>query len=141
MLFDIGKTFGARTDERLHNEMTAWLTSVDRTGTPQPTPVWFLWNTGESSALLYSPPTAKRLSRIQANPRSSLHVNDDGEGHRFVVLTGSLEHALDTAPAHEHPAYVEKYGPWMEKVFGSPERFGSMFSVPLLFRASRVRGD
>ena len=29
----------------------------------------------------------------------------------------------------------------MDKGFGSPERFGSMFSVPLLFRASRVRFD
>ena len=33
-----------------------------------------------------------------------------------------------------------KYANWMDRVFGSAERFSSMCSVPLLFRATRIRG-
>jgi hypothetical protein len=84
--------------------------------------------------------SAQRQARIQANPRSSLHLNDDGEEHDFVVLTGTIKQAPGTPPAHKHPAYAGKYATWMARVFGSAERFSSMFSVPLLFRATRIRG-
>ncbi len=139
-VLDADTEFGARAARRLREDMTAWLTSMDRAGTPQPAPVWFLWNAGDSSVLLYSQPNAKRLNRIRTNPRGSLHLNDDGEGHDFVVLTGTVEQAPGVPPAHEHPAYVDKYADWMTRLFGSAERFSSMFSVPLLFSATRVRG-
>jgi hypothetical protein len=51
---DMGTEFGARAVRRLREDMTAWLTSTDRAGTPQPAPVWFLWNDDDSSALVYS---------------------------------------------------------------------------------------
>jgi PPOX class probable F420-dependent enzyme len=139
-LLDMGTEFGARAARRLQEDMTAWLTSTDRAGTPQPAPVWFLWNDDDSSVLVYSQPGARRLSRIGASPRGSLHLNDAGEGHDFVVLTGTIEQAPGLPPAHEHPLYTVKYADWMVRVFGSAERFSSMFSVPLLFRASRIRG-
>ena len=75
------------------------------------------------------------------NPRSSLHVNDQREGHDFVVITGTIELTPGTPPASEHPGYTAKYTDWMTQVFGSPERFSSMFTVPLLFQATSVRGD
>jgi len=138
---DAGTEFGVRAARRLREDMTAWLTSVDQSGTPQPAPVWFLWSATDSSVLVYSQPSARRLSRIRANPHSSLHLSDDGEGHDFVVLTGTLQQAPGTPPAHEHPAYAGKYADWMNRVLGSAERFSAMFSVPLRFRATRIRGD
>jgi PPOX class probable F420-dependent enzyme len=140
VLIDAGTEFGVRAARRLREDMAAWLTSVDQSGTPQPAPVWFLWSMGDSSVLVYSRPDARRLSRIRTNPHSSLHLSDDGEGHDFVVLTGTIEQAPGTPPAHEHPAYAGKYANWMDRMFGSAERFSSMFSVPLLFRATRIRG-
>lgn len=141
LLLDPDTDFGARAARRLNEDMTGWLTSMDRAGTPQPAPVWYVWHEATESALVYSPPSAKRLSRIEANPRSSLHLNDLGEGHGFVVLTGTIERADHLPPADQQPVYREKYGDWMTRVFGSAERFGSMFSVPLLFRATMARGD
>lgn len=139
-LLDTSSEFGARALRRLREDMTAWLTSADRTGTPQPTPVWFLWNDADSSVLIYSQPSARRLTRIPAAPHGSLHLNDNGEGHDFVVLTGMIERARDVLPADQHQAYHGKYMRWMDQVFGSAERFSAMFSVPLLFRATRIRG-
>lgn len=132
--------YGARVRRRLRTDMTAWLTSVDSAGTPQPAPVWFLWDADHAAALIYSQPSARRMERITANPRASLHLNDDGAGRDVVVLTGTLVVAPEVAAPDAHPEYVAKYGEWMDQVFGSRAGFAGNFSVPLRFRARRVRG-
>ena len=141
VLPDPDTEFGARVARRLHEDTTAWLTLTDPAGTPQPAPVWFLWDDASSCVVLYSQPTAKHLARMKANPRCSLHLDDDGNGHDFVVLTGRIAEAADLAPAHQNPAYAEKYRYLMTAVFGSAERFATMFSVPLRFEPAGFRGD
>jgi PPOX class probable F420-dependent enzyme len=136
---DPGTEPGARIARRLATDMIAWLTTTDRTGTPQPAPVWFVWDTGDAAALIYSRPTARRLTRMESNPRSSFHLNDNGLGGDFMVLTGRLVAAPDAPPADRNPPYVEKYGARSTDVFGSVDRFASLFSVPLLFRPERIR--
>lgn len=130
---------GAEVARRLAGDMVGWLTSADKAGTPQPAPVWFLWDAASSTALVYTPSNAKRHERIRINPLASLHLNDDGEGHGYVVLAGRMATATDIEPAHRHQAYLEKYGDWISRIFGSAEQFGSMFSVPLIFHPDRVR--
>ena len=44
---------GERFRRRLSGEMMIWLTTVGRDGTPQPNPVGFLWDGGDS-LLIYS---------------------------------------------------------------------------------------
>ncbi len=58
-----------------------------------------------------------------------------------MVLTGRIAEAADLASAHQNPAYAEKYRDWMVGVFGSAERFATMFSVPLRFEPAGFRGD
>jgi hypothetical protein len=36
--------FGTRATRHLTDDVVAWLTLVDASGTPQPAPVWFLWD-------------------------------------------------------------------------------------------------
>ncbi len=43
VLPDPSTEFGERVARRLRDEVVAWLTLVDGSGTPQPAPVWFLW--------------------------------------------------------------------------------------------------
>ncbi len=118
------------------------MADADRSGWhPAAAPVWFLWDDDSSWVVVYSRPTAKRLARMKANPRYSLHLNDDGTGHNLVVLTGRIAEAADLAPAHQNPAYAEEYRDWMVAVFGSTERFATMFSVPLRFEPTSFRGD
>lgn len=130
---------GARVARRLNEELVGWLTVVDQVGLPQPAPVWFIWEADTLSALIYSPPAAKRHERIRVNPRASLHLNDDGEGHDFVVMTGTLATASHMAPPSKNNAYVEKYNRLIDTIFGSTERFEETFHVPLIFSAARIR--
>lgn len=131
--------FGARVERRLRDEPIAWLTLVDPAGTPQPAPIWFLWD-GES-ALIYSDKNAKRLSHLRKNPRVALNLDGNGHGGDIVVLTGEvIEDASAPAP-QDNPPYLAKYG---EQIAGgswrTPEVFAETFGVPLRFTPTRVRG-
>jgi PPOX class probable F420-dependent enzyme len=135
---DTSTEFGARAARRLQDDVVVWLTTVDDAGTPQPAPVWFLWD-GES-ALIYSDSRAKRLRHIQYNPRVALHLDGDGTGGDIVVLTGEVAEAPDEPPVQNNPAYLAKYGERITSGWGTPEVFASTYSVPLRFRPRRIRG-
>ena len=131
--------FGARVVRRLADEPIAWLTVTDAGGTPQPAPIWFLWD-GET-ALIYSDHAAKRLAHLRARPRVAMHLDGDGKGGDIVVLTGGIADAPDAPAPSDNPAYLAKYGdfiaggPW-----GTPDVFGETYSVPLRFTPTRLRG-
>ena len=131
--------FGARVARRLRDEAIGWLTLVDASGTPQPAPIWFLWDGG--SALIYSDGKARRLGYLRANPRATLHLDGNGRGGDIVVLAGEIADAPDEPGVPDNPAYLEKYGAWIAAGnWATPEVFAETFSVPLRFRPTRVRG-
>jgi PPOX class probable F420-dependent enzyme len=136
---DRATAYGERVRRRLADEMTIWLTTIGRDGTPQPNPVGFLWDGGDS-VLTYSEAQARRLANIRRQPLVSLNFDSDGSGGDIVVLTGTAE-ILDDCPAvPDNPAYLEKYGPGIDERFGSAVQFGERFSVPVRIRLTRVRG-
>jgi PPOX class probable F420-dependent enzyme len=137
-LLDTSSEFGRRAERRLHEEKIAWLTTVDSAGTPQPVPVWFLWD-GDDSVLLYSRPDTPKLRAIAANPRVSLNLDGNGQGGDIVVAIGEASVSEDPA-AHEVPEYVEKYAPLIERNGWTPESFAADYSVPVRIRVHRVRG-
>jgi PPOX class probable F420-dependent enzyme len=137
-LLDTSSEFGRRAERRLHEEKIAWLTTVDSAGTPQPVPVWFLWD-GDDSVLLYSRPDTPKLRAIAANPRVSLNLDGNGQGGDIVVAIGEASVSEDPA-AHEVPEYVEKYAPLIERNGWTPESFAADYSVPVRIRVRRVRG-
>jgi PPOX class probable F420-dependent enzyme len=130
--------FGARAARHLTDDVAAWLTLVDASGTPQPAPVWFLWD--GSSVLVYSHGEAKRLAHLRANPRVALHFDSENDAAHVVVLTGDATVEEDTPPAHDNPEYLAKYGERIIGGWGTAERFASIYSVPVRFRPARVRG-
>ena len=95
---DPDSEFGVRVARRLRDEPIAWLTHVDGAGTPQPAPVWFLWDDTSGAALVYSHGEARRLDHLAADPRVALHLDGDGRGGDIVVLTGEAERAPDELP-------------------------------------------
>lgn len=135
---DPSSEFGGRVARRLRDAEIAWLTLVDGAGTPQPAPVWFLWD-GES-ALIFSHGEAKRLDHLRANARAALHLDGNGTGGDIIVLTGEAAEAPDEPPVHDNPAYLAKYGERITGGWQSAERFASIFSVPLRFRPRQIRG-
>src|SRR5207245_2842866 len=61
---DPSTPFGERVARRLRDERLMWLTTVDANGTPQPTPIWFLWDEATSTFLIYSRSDPKRLEHF-----------------------------------------------------------------------------
>ena len=132
--------FGERVAHRLHNEPLIWLTTVDAKGTPQPTPVWFLWDEAASTFLVYSLANAKRLAHIQQNPRVALNFDGDGSGGNIIVFTGTAQISSTDPPADQLPAYLEKYANFIARFSITPENFASRYSVALRIHPSAIRG-
>ena len=129
--------YGRRVERRLRDELIAWLVTVSPAGTPQPSPIWFLWD-GET-ALIYSQPATAKLRNAAANPRAALHLDGNGEGGDIMVLEGTLA-GSDDPPADTVPDYVAKYGPKIAGYGWTPESFAADYSVPLRFVPRRLRG-
>lgn len=107
MMIDTATDFGARVARRLSDDQIVWLATVRRDGTPQPSPVWFLWD-GES-VLIYSQPNTPKLRNIAHNPTVALHFNSDRYGNDVVIFTGEARIVDDVPPVDEVPAFVAKY--------------------------------
>ncbi|HEV7203655.1 MAG TPA: TIGR03667 family PPOX class F420-dependent oxidoreductase [Jatrophihabitans sp.] len=131
--------FGERVAARLRDEMVVWLTTVGADGTPQPNPVWFLWD-GDATLLIYNRPDALRLGHIDARPTVALNFDGNGRGGDIVVLSGTARRVPATAPAHENAAYVAKYAEAMTRVSGSPAEFAVAYPVAVAIDVRRVRG-
>jgi PPOX class probable F420-dependent enzyme len=137
-VLDPSTDFGARATRRLNEEIIGWLTTVSPSGQPQPVPVWFLWDGGES-ILLYSKPDKPKLSNIERSPRVSLHLDGNGLGGDVVVVLGSAR-VTDDRPANEVAEYVEKYGSRIAALNWTPATFATDYSVPLRIDVSRISG-
>ncbi|MCC6178117.1 MAG: TIGR03667 family PPOX class F420-dependent oxidoreductase [Chloroflexi bacterium] len=138
MQIDTSTEFGARVARRLATEKVAWLTTVGLDGTPQPSPVWFLWD-GEH-ILIFSQENMPKLRNIAANPRVSFTFDGDTRGGDVIVLTGTAAVAADAPPANEIPAYLEKYGQAIVGLGLRDEQFARGYSVPIRVTPTKLRG-
>ena len=135
---DPATAFGEHVRRRLTQEMAIWLTTVGRGGVPQPNPVGFLWDGGDS-VLVYSQAGARRLANIRRQPLVSLNFDSNG-GEDIVVFTGAAEIVDDYPAVPGNAAWLEKYGAAIDARFGSAAEFAQRFSVPVRVRLARVRG-
>jgi PPOX class probable F420-dependent enzyme len=134
-----GGSFGERARTRLHDDYVIWLTTVAADGTPQPNPVWFLWD-GADSIVVYNRADAHRLAHVDARPQLALHLDGDGRGGNIVVLSATAQRNAELPAAHENADYVAKYGAGMTRVSGSAENFAAEYPVPLQITIRRIRG-
>ncbi|MFF3064487.1 TIGR03667 family PPOX class F420-dependent oxidoreductase [Oerskovia sp. NPDC057915] len=135
---DVATPVGARASERLDEDLVVWLTTVDPTGTPQPTPVWQL-RTGDDVVILSEPRKAK-LRNAAANPRAALHFNATATGWDVQVLTGRLVLDPDGLSDDERSRYDAKYARSMADLGMSPAQFHAAYSQVLRFTPERLRG-
>jgi len=138
ILPDPATSFGERVARRLREEKIIWLTTTGADGTPQPAPVWFLWE--DETFLIYTLANAKRLAHIERTPRVALNFDGDGTGGDIIVFTGEARQAPDTPPADQYPAYAEKYRDLIAEEFQTPENFARGYPVPLRITPTKVRG-
>ncbi len=133
-------SFGGRVARRLREEKLAGLTTVGEDGTPQPNPVWFLWE--GDTILMYSLTHAARVANIKRKPRVSFNFDGDGRGGHIIVIGGEARIYPGEPSAATNQTYATKYadfiahGPW-----GTPENFAAKYTVPIRITPTKVRGN
>jgi PPOX class probable F420-dependent enzyme len=135
---DASTDLGKRVRDRLAKEVVVWLTTVGADGTPQPNPVWFLWE-GADSVLVYSVSAAKRIDHVRHRPRVALNFDGNGQGGDIAILTGAAELLEDFPLAHENKPFMEKYGETAARQYSTVENFAHQFPVAIRIRIQRVR--
>ena len=138
MEIDTSTEFGSRVARHLADDLVVWLTTVGGNGTPQPSPVWFLWD-GET-ALIFSQPNTPNLRNIAHAPRVSLNFNSTPSGGDVVIIAGDAAIASDSPRADGIPAYIEKYAAGLAEIGMSPAEFAQAYSVPIRVRPTSLRG-
>lgn len=140
IVLNLNTKFGRVAKTHLKSEYFVWLTTVDSTGTPQPRPVWFIWE--KDSFLIFSQAKAHKLKHIQKNPQVSLHFNSaDKKGEkRLIVFTGSAVIASNSTPAHKIRTYMKKYKEGIEGLGATPAQFAGEYTVAIRITPTNLRG-
>jgi PPOX class probable F420-dependent enzyme len=138
-MLDIPSKMRATVKRRLSEEYFAWLTTVGSDLSPQPRPIWFIWQ--KDSFLIYSQPDAHKLRHLAKHPRVAVHFNTDATGDNDVlVFIGTARVDPDAPPAHKVPAYVKKYRQGIAGLNMSPEEMAKEYSVAIRVTPTSVRG-
>lgn len=137
-MIDLSGDFGRRVARRLEEERIIWLTTTGSDGTPQPRPVWFLWQ--NESILIYSRPNTAKLRHIRVNPSVSLNLDGDGRGGDIVVIHGTASIEQGGPAADQVAAYVEKYAPGFDRLSMSAAQFAQTYTVPIRVHLEKLRG-
>lgn len=127
---------GARAAERLATSRVLWMTTVSPDGTPQSSPIWYVWDGGDF--LMYSLESA-RIRNLAAHRRVSLNLDGNGMGGDIVVVEGTAKVDRSLPSAARNPAFLAKYGPVMEARGWAPEWFAGRYSVPVVISPTRYR--
>ena len=138
MMIDPTTTFWAMLADRLQKEEVVCLTTVQANGTPQPNPVWFLWQ--NDSFLIFTTPQAKRLKHIAQNRQVALNLNSAADGNQVVVVTGRATINEPPAGDDEWDPYLAKYAAGIQHLNMTPEIFRHSFSVAIRVTAGKIRG-
>ena len=120
---------------RLQAEPIVWLTTVERSGQPQSTPVWFLWDAGEF--LIYGAANGPKVRNIESNPHVSLHLEGNGRGGANVIFEGRARLDPPGPRADAVPAYVGKYREFINSYGWTPQSFADDY--PHVIRVSPTR--
>ena len=93
----------------------------------------------DETILVYSQPGKPKLRNIQQNPQVALGLDVTDIGRDIIRIDGQAREAPEVGPADKEPDYRAKYAERIGALFGDAERFGAMFSVPLLITPRRLR--
>ena len=138
MDIDTTTPLGRRVATELDSEQVAWLTTVTPRGTPQPSPVWALWD--GATFLIYSRPDTPKLRNVASRPAVALHLDGDGKGGDIVIVTGDARVDPEAPSADRVPEYLAKYREGLRRIGMTPESFARAYSVPLRVTPRHLRG-
>jgi PPOX class probable F420-dependent enzyme len=124
-------------EARLASNLMAWLTTVSPDGCPDSVPVWFLFQ-DNGTILIYSQQGKRKLRNIDANPNVSLGLDVTDLGRDIIRFEGTATRPADHPRADQIPAYAAKYTERIGAIFGTVERFASLFCDAIVITPSRL---
>lgn len=135
---DTSTDFGKRITRQLDDERVVWLTTVGKSGTPAPNPVWFLWY--DDQLLICSQPDRAKLHNVGANPRVALNFNATHTGGDVGVISGTA--VIDDNPISggELSAYNDKYADDIARLGMTNDQFHAGYSVLIRITPDKLRG-
>jgi PPOX class probable F420-dependent enzyme len=135
---DTSSGFGKRIARQLDDERVVWLTTVGKSGTPAPNPVWFLWHDNE--ILISSQPNQAKLHNLAANPRLTVNFNATHTGGDVGVISGTA--VIDSAPISGAAlaAYNTKYVDDITGLGMTTDQFHESYSVLIRITPDKLRG-
>ena len=138
-MIDLATKLGRKAKRHLKQQYIVWLTTVGADLSPQPRPVWFIWD--GASFLIFSQPHAHKVQHIKAHPQVALHFNTDATGDQDVItLVGTAVIDPTVPPAHKVRAYLRKYRGGIEELKMTPEQFSAEYSVAIRATPTTLRG-
>jgi PPOX class probable F420-dependent enzyme len=139
-MIDFNSKLGRKAKKHLKQEYFIWLTTVDSKNTPQPRPVWFIFE--KDSILMFSQPQAFKLKHIARNNKVSLHFNSsDKKGEEdIIIFHGEAKVISDVPPANKVSAYLRKYRAGIKSLGATPEQFAREYSVAVRISLDSLRG-
>jgi len=136
---DTSTTFGADVIKRLENQQLAWLTTVDSNGTPQPNPVWFIWDDGV--IFIFRKPNQAKLNNIQRSGRVAVNLEATADEEHITIFTGQAE-IIDRAdlPDGILDRYAERYAQGMKGIQLTRAEYEAAYTIPIRFTPAKLRG-
>jgi PPOX class probable F420-dependent enzyme len=138
-LIDETSAFGARVAGHLRDEIVVWMTTITPDAKPLPSPIWFLWDGGDS-VLMFSRSDSPRIRNVPVNPNVSLNFGGDGHGGDIVVLSGEATIDRGAPAADAIPAYLLKYAGEIERLGWTQAQFAADYNVAVRIRLTGLRG-
>jgi PPOX class probable F420-dependent enzyme len=139
-MIDLTSKFGRLVKRHLNNEYFIWLTTVGSDVSPQPRPVWFIWE--KDSFLIFSEPKSHKIRHLKKYANVSLHFNtkDEKGEQEVIVFVGTARMDRDAPPAHKVSAYLKKYRKGIAGLGMTPEEFSRQYSVAIRVKPASIRG-
>jgi PPOX class probable F420-dependent enzyme len=135
---DTSTDFGKRIARQLDDERVIWLTTVGKSGTPAPNPVWFLWHDNE--ILISSQPNQAKLHNVADHPQVALNFNATHTGGDVGVISGTAAVDLNPIADDARSAYDAKYRADIERLGMTTGQFHASYSVLIRITPDKLRG-
>jgi PPOX class probable F420-dependent enzyme len=126
-MLDVTTEWGRHAEQRLRSNIIAWLTTVGSDGRPYTSPIWFLWD--GNTVLIFSQPQRQKIRNLRKNPRVTLALDDTKQGEDVVIVEGTAELLDDPEISVMLPAYVAKYGAFIQDLGWTPESMAADYSL------------
>lgn len=124
-----------RREQRLNDDLIAWLGTTRSDGRPHLVPVWFVWDGQE--LLILSQPTTQKVRNLSINPRVTIALDDTRGGQDLVILDGEAMLTAESLDSTRVTTYLRKYATQLAEMDWSPEAYLAEYTQAIVVRPTR----